>query len=129
MVHAYWRIGQQIVEHEQAGKSRAEYGKAVLEGLSRKLTTQFGKGFDPSSLRYMRLFYLRFTIRDAVRHKSSDEFIRSQTPVWERIVCETLFRIRGYSEKQIPDHRKRGDILCDFHNSRVDTRFYNLQVF
>lgn len=70
MVHAYWRVGQQIVEHEQAGESRAEYGKAVLEELSQKLTAHFGKGFDPSNLRYMRLFYLRFSIRDAVRHKS-----------------------------------------------------------
>lgn len=45
MVQAYWRVGMLIIEHEQAGESRAEYGKAVLEELSKKLTTEFGKGF------------------------------------------------------------------------------------
>ena len=46
MVSSYWSIGQLIVEDEQNGNERAEYGKAVLEGLSKKLTAEFGKGFD-----------------------------------------------------------------------------------
>lgn len=45
MVTSYWSIGQLIVEDEQNGNERAEYGKAVLEGLSKKLTAEFGKGF------------------------------------------------------------------------------------
>lgn len=57
MVTSYWSIGQLIVEDEQNGNERAEYGKAVLEGLSKKLTAEFGKGFDTSNFRYMRLFY------------------------------------------------------------------------
>ena len=60
MVTSYWSIGQVIVEYEQNGNERAEYGKAVLEGLSKKLTAEFGKGFDESNLRYMRLFYQSF---------------------------------------------------------------------
>lgn len=60
MVTSYWSIGQLIVEDEQNGNERAEYGKAVLEGLSKKLTAEFGKGFDESNLRYMRLFYQTF---------------------------------------------------------------------
>ena len=43
MVTSYWSIGQLIVEDEQKGSERAEYGKAVLEGLSKKLTAEFGK--------------------------------------------------------------------------------------
>ncbi len=71
MVKTYWEIGRLIVEDEQKGKNRAEYGKGVLNLLSISLTKEFGKGFDISNLRYMRLFYLAFPIRDAVRHELS----------------------------------------------------------
>jgi len=42
MVHAYWQVGRLIVEHDQRGRKRAAYGEAVLEELSRRLTTEFG---------------------------------------------------------------------------------------
>jgi len=58
MIQAYWRIGYLIVEHEQEGKERAEYGKALLEEVSKRLTGEFGKGFDVTNLRKMRQFYL-----------------------------------------------------------------------
>ncbi|REC53548.1 DUF1016 domain-containing protein [Chryseobacterium piscium] len=67
----YWQIGQLIVEDEQKGKERAEYGKYTLKKLSKKLTLEFGKGFDESNLRNMRSFYNIFPIRDAVRHELS----------------------------------------------------------
>ena len=67
MVMTYWQIGQLIVEDEQSGDVRAEYGKTVLKNLSEQLTDQFGKGFDISNLRYMRRFYLTFSNRDALR--------------------------------------------------------------
>jgi len=70
MVQAYWRIGYLIVEHEQEGKERAEYGKALLKELSGRLSSEFGKGFDVTNLRKMRQFYLLFSKRDAVRLKS-----------------------------------------------------------
>lgn len=69
MVESYWQIGQQIVENELQGASRAEYGKGVLKELAERLTTEFGKGFDESNLRYMRLFYRSFPIRDTLRHE------------------------------------------------------------
>ncbi len=68
MVHAYWHVGRLIVEHEQGGVKRAAYGEAVLDDLSRRLTVEFGRGFDPSNLRYMRLFFQTFPNRDAMRH-------------------------------------------------------------
>jgi len=70
MVQAYWQIGYLIVEHEQEGKERAEYGKALLKELSGRLSSEFGKGFDVTNLRKMRQFYLLFSKRDAVRLKS-----------------------------------------------------------
>ena len=69
MVESYWLIGQQIVEHEQHGEARADYGKGLLKELAAKLTIDFGKGFDESNLRYMRLFYRCFPIRDTLRHE------------------------------------------------------------
>lgn len=67
----YWEIGRLIVEEEQQGNEKAQYGKAVLKNLSAQLTLEFGKGFDDSNLRNIRQFYLAFPIRDAVRHELS----------------------------------------------------------
>lgn len=67
MVQSYWQIGRLIVEFEQNGNARAEYGKAQLHNLSVQLTEHFGKGFDVSNLRRMRLFYITFPKQDAVR--------------------------------------------------------------
>ena len=69
MVESYWLIGQQILEHEQHGEARADYGKGLLKELATKLTTDFGKGFDESNLRYMRLFYRCFPNCDTLRHE------------------------------------------------------------
>ena len=67
MVRSYWEIGRLIVEHEQQGNRRAEYGKQQLKQLSQQLTERLGKGFDVTNLRNMRQFYHAFPIRDAVR--------------------------------------------------------------
>lgn len=71
MVQAYWNIGRCIVEYEQAGNVRAEYGKAVMQNLSKRLTAEFGKGFTETNLKYMRLFYQAFPIRHALRDELS----------------------------------------------------------
>ena len=67
MVESYWLIGQQIVEHEQHGEARADYGKGLLKELAMRLTFDFGKGFDERELRKMRQFYQMFKIRDTLR--------------------------------------------------------------
>jgi DUF1016 N-terminal domain len=67
MVETYWRIGQMIIEHEQGGKARADYGKQILAFLSEKLTAEFGEGFNQTNLKYMRLVYQAFPIRHALR--------------------------------------------------------------
>lgn len=60
MVSAYWQLGKRIVEEEQNGKNRAEYGKQLLKQLSQSLTEEFGKGFSINQLYYFRQFYLTF---------------------------------------------------------------------
>lgn len=67
MVQSYWQIGRLIVEHEQAGESRAAYGKQQLQALSQQLTEKLGKGFDVRNLRNMRSFFQTFPIRNALR--------------------------------------------------------------
>lgn len=58
-----FEIGRRIVEHEQMGKERAEYGKALLKALSAELTAEFGRGFSRSNLEYMRKFFLTYQER------------------------------------------------------------------
>lgn len=62
MVQAYWQIGRLIVEDEQGGEKRAEYGKRVLPELAKRLSTEFGRGFSAQSLWNFRQFYLEFPI-------------------------------------------------------------------
>ena len=60
LVERNWRIGQRIVEQEQNGASRAEYGKHVIEVASAALTKEFGKGFSETNIMNFKKFYLRF---------------------------------------------------------------------
>lgn len=83
-VHTCWELGRHIVEFEQGGASRAAYGKRLLPELSKALTVEFGKGFDTSNLRYMRLFYQAFPKRDALRHELSWTHYRTLL----RVECE-----------------------------------------
>ena len=73
MVIAYWKIGERIVEEDLKGKKRAYYGERLIEELSIKLTTDFGKGFTATNIKYMRLFYIAFPIRHSLRDKLKKE--------------------------------------------------------
>jgi predicted nuclease of restriction endonuclease-like (RecB) superfamily len=80
-VRTCWEIGRHIVEFEQDGQARAAYGKRLLPVLAEQLTHEFGKGFDASNLRYMRLFYSAFPKCDALRHELSWTHYRLLTRV------------------------------------------------
>ena len=58
LVATYWLMGRRIVEYEQKGKERAEYGEALLKHLSDDLIKQFGKGWEEPHLRAVRQFYM-----------------------------------------------------------------------
>ena len=60
LVTTYWLVGRRIVEYEQKGKERAEYGEALLERLAKDLTKKSGKGFARENLRLMRQFFLAY---------------------------------------------------------------------
>lgn len=63
----YWQIGRRIVEEEQGGQERAEYGKGLIKNLSKELTPDFGSGFGIRQLKQARLFYIEYPIANAVR--------------------------------------------------------------
>lgn len=93
MVEAYWLIGRRIVEEEQNGNERAEYGKAILKILSKELTFELGKGYSERSLREFRQFYQTFPDLLIVDLIDSQEpilnfrrtpFAISVNPIWQR---------------------------------------------
>ena len=71
MVTAYWEVGRIIVDEEQAGNEKADYGKRVVEGLSELLRQEFGTGYDRSNLFHMRAFFLAYPNVDALRRQLS----------------------------------------------------------
>lgn len=71
LLESYWQIGRLIVEEEQSGKIRAQYGEETLKILAHQLNGEFGKGFDYTNLTNMRKFYQAFPIFDAVRQELS----------------------------------------------------------
>ena len=71
MVETYWNIGKEIVEEEQNGQNKAEYGKEIVEKLATKLTKEYGKGYSQSNVFYMRQFYLTFPIFHSLRGELS----------------------------------------------------------
>ncbi|MDQ0637709.1 putative nuclease of restriction endonuclease-like (RecB) superfamily [Pedobacter sp. W3I1] len=85
MATAYFEIGRMIVEEEQQGKEKAEYGKRVLKELSEKLVVEFGKGFSETNLRQIRNFYLLYSIQQTVSaelgkdHTAPHEFKNEET--------------------------------------------------
>ena len=84
MVQAYWQIGRLIVEDEQGGNARAEYGKGVLSDLARRLTAEFGEGFRLSNLRNFRQFYFCFTEQE-IRHTVCSELSWSHLRLLMRV--------------------------------------------
>lgn len=90
MVQTYFEIGKMIVEEEQKGKERAEYGQQLIEELSIRLLNEFGKGFSSTNIKQMRSFYLTYSKSQTV----SDEFNLS----WSHYL--KLMRISDENERR-----------------------------
>ena len=69
MVNTYYLVGKMIVEKEQQGKMRAEYGKELIQKLSKRLQREFGKGFSVDNLENMRRFYIVYSKSETVSRK------------------------------------------------------------
>lgn len=97
MLKAYYEIGKRIVEEEQKGKERAEYGEKLLETLSTELIMEFGRGFSVTALKNMRIFYQIY--KDKISQSATDEFFKlTWTHYCELIKIEDETK-RKYFEK------------------------------
>ena len=98
MLIAYWTIGKIIVENEQDGQFRAEYGKYTLSDLSLKLSNEFGKGFTVRSLQQMKKFYTLFPNTNALRTQLTWTHYRSLLRVEYKEARE------WYIEESVKEH-------------------------
>ena len=106
LVERNWRIGKRIVEEEQNGEARAEYGEHIIEVASAALTEEFGKGFSETNIRFFRRFYLSFSDLQ-IQQTVSAELNNSRQHVQKTKICllpwshyERLIRIE---DKQARD--------------------------
>ena len=100
MVRAYWQVGRLIVEYEQGGERRAAYGEALLSDLSRRLTSEFGRGFDARNLRYMRQFYLAFPAFHVLRDEPETS-VKRNAPRSESDRTEKRNALRSVSSESV----------------------------
>lgn len=89
-VLAYWEIGREIVEFEQKGKARAEYGEELLIKLAKDMTERFGRGFSKSNLFLMRQFYLAYPEKFQTLSGKSSGIQKFQKSSGKSIIPQTL---------------------------------------
>jgi hypothetical protein len=112
MVEAYWQIGKRIVDEEQNGEKRAEYGQEILKTLSYELTAEFGKGFSLTNLKNFKRFYLIFNTNEKSQTVSDQlPFSISQTGSaklswshYERLIRVENKEALDYYLKEISEH-------------------------
>ena len=102
LIQTYWQVGQHIVDFEQGGKSRADYGKALITNLTKDLSSRHGKGFSRSNLIRVRQFYLAYPKGATLSHLFS----------WSHIDSVELLKIedplkRGFYEQQCERELKK----------------------
>ncbi len=119
----YWNVGRQIVEYEQGGKARAEYGEVLLKRLGHDLSVRLGKGFSRSNLQQMRVFYLGWEICQTVSGKlqarvkcptvsGKSDGEKAQTPSAESGAekLQTLSAKSGHKKLQTPSAKSQPTI-------------------
>jgi predicted nuclease of restriction endonuclease-like (RecB) superfamily len=85
MTASYWEIGRRVVEAEQKGRRRADYGEQLIKNLSRDLTTQFGRGFGENNIENMRNFYLTYAAQPISQTVSGISAKKSAIPNYETV--------------------------------------------
>ncbi|MBN2383376.1 hypothetical protein JXQ70_10885 [bacterium] len=109
IIATYWTIGRCIVEFEQGGESRAQYGAQVMELLASDLTSRFGRGFSATNLRHMRAFFLAYpssvdhdTIQQTLSAESSFIIISKAFPMsWSHYVRLLPYALEGLPNQVI----------------------------
>lgn len=97
MVYTYYNIGRYIVEYEQQGSHRAQYGKTILQDLSARLTSHFGEGWSYSNLRKIRQFYLVYSNLINGDYQIQNDKLCLSNPA-DRVVCKLATPLREFEE-------------------------------
>jgi len=109
MVQTYWEIGRQIVEYEQHGNEKAEYGLDILNRLSHDLTERYGKGFSHSNVIYMRRLYLTYpksqTLSDFLSWSHYIELLKINDP-FERSFYEKQCELERWGVRELKRQMK-----------------------
>ena len=104
LLETYWQIGRHIVEFEQGGNARAEYGKALISNLAKDLSLLHGKGFSASNVKRFRQFYLTYPIGATVSHQLSwshvVEFLKIENPL-ERGFYEKQTQLENWNVREL----------------------------
>jgi len=95
MTITYFEIGRIIVEEEQNGKDRAEYGKQLLKSLSQQLTKEFGKGFSIRNLEFIRKFYLTYSNSESLTRILEIQKTESLTAEFKSEKTKSLISFSG----------------------------------
>jgi predicted nuclease of restriction endonuclease-like (RecB) superfamily len=114
LLQSYWQIGQHIVEFEQEGQAKAEYGAGLINRLSKDLRTRYGKGFDRSNLIRMRQFYLAYPKGATVSHflswSHAIELLKIDDPL-ERSFYEKQMVAENWSVRELKRQKDSGLFL------------------
>jgi predicted nuclease of restriction endonuclease-like (RecB) superfamily len=121
MLKAYYEIGKRIVEDEQKGENRAEYGKKLLDEISSELTKEFGRGYSATSLRNMRSFYI--TYKNRIHQSLTDELYKlTWTHYCELIKIEDEPKRRYFEKYAIAENLSVRDLkrqIYSLHYERL----------
>lgn len=109
MLHAYWEIGKYIIEFEQKGNLKADYGTRLLENLSKDLSLRHSKGFSRSNLNYMRLLFHKYPFCETMSPKLT------WSNYYELLKVEDDLARDFYEKQSIIDNWGiRDHLLCKF---------------
>lgn len=112
MIETYWKIGKHIVEFEQGGNLKAEYGKALLKNISNNLSIMHGRGFSQSNVYLMRQFFIKYPIFQTVSGKFRNltwshfcELLPIENEI-EREFYETQCQIENWDVRELKTQKK-----------------------
>jgi predicted nuclease of restriction endonuclease-like (RecB) superfamily len=131
MVETYWNLGKRIVEQEQQGKERAEYGAGLLKRLSVELNKEFGKGYSLSNLKDFRQFFITFT-DDTKYYTVCNKLQDAETQLVEKshTVCgfsEKSHAVRGQFDNSVFNRLSWSHIRSIMRVSNPEARAYYLR--
>jgi len=122
-----FEIGRRIVEHEQKGSDRAEYGEKILKKLSQVLTKEFGRGFSLTNLKLMRQFYVLYS--SSIGQTVSDQLKKQQIPSVKLNASQKSQTVSGQLEKPLFTLSWSHYVFLTGLDDEDERRFYEIEAY